>query len=182
MEFSDYECPACGRAQEFIAKNLLLNYGDKIRIIYKEFPLPFHEFGLSGAIASQCAYRTNPEKFEPYRNLVYSHQIEIEAVKGDASRVRDLFLDYAQQSGIDRSQFAGCIDSKATLQRVEADKKDGETLTVNSTPSFFINGKMMVWSEPESFYNAVDQALEEAKKKPVSQHRAAPRPTQAKKE
>jgi len=181
VEFSDYECPMCGRAQEFLAKNLLPTYGEKVRIVYMEFPLPMHEFGLSGAIASQCAYRANPAKFEEYRNLVYSHQAEIEVVKGDASKVRDLFIQYAQQAGIDRLQFAGCIDSKATLQRVEENKKEGEKLDVNSTPTFFINGKIVVGLQPEMFYSAVDQALEEAKKKsPAAQHHA-PRPTQAKK-
>ncbi|MGD0694405.1 MAG: thioredoxin domain-containing protein [Terriglobia bacterium] len=182
VEFSDYECPSCARAQEFLAKNLLPTYGDKVRIIFKEFPLPMHEFGLSGAIASQCAYRTNPANFEQYRNLVYSHQPEIEAVKGDASRVREMFLEYAQQAGIDRLQFAGCVDSKATLQRVDDNKKEGDKLSVNSTPTFFINGRMLVWGGPEAFYSAVDQALEQAKKKSPTAHQRAPRPTQAKKE
>jgi protein-disulfide isomerase len=179
VEFADYLCPTCARAHDFLVKNLLPTYGDKVRIVFKEFPLPNHEPATSiAAVASQCAYRTNPANFLQFRTLVYQHQAEIEALQGNASRVRDMLLEYGQQAGIDRAQLAGCVDSKATLPRVEANLKEGKAVSVNSTPTFFINGRMQVGAQPEAFYAAVDEALADAKKKsPVAQHEQGPRPS-----
>jgi len=143
----------------------LPTYTGKVRVIFKEFPLAFHEFAMPAAIADQCAYRINPADYLPYRTLVFQHQGEFEAIKANASAVRDKLLDYGQEAGIDKVELAGCVDSKASLPKIEANMKEGKALDVNSTPTFFINGRIMVGAEPESFYKAVEAALEEAKKK-----------------
>ena len=165
VEFADLECPTCARAHEFLEKDLLPKYGGKIRLIFKEFPLPMHEWALPEAIANQCAYRINPADYEAYRTLLFQHQSEFEAVKGDASKVRDMLIDYGQQAGLDHLQLAGCIDSKASLPRVEANVKEGKAINVNSTPSFFINGKIQIGADPQVFYQNVDEALQAAKKR-----------------
>ena len=151
VEFADLECPTCARAHEFLEKNLLPTYTGKVRVIFKEFPLPFHEWAMPAAIADQCAYRINPPDYLPYRTLVFQHQGEFEAIKANASAVRDKLLDYGQEAGIDKVQLAGCVDSKASLPKIEANMKEGKTLDVNSTPTFFINGRIMVGADPEPF-------------------------------
>jgi hypothetical protein len=69
VEFSDLQCPMCARAYEFLEKELLPKYGGKVRIVYKEFPLPtIHDWSLMGSIANQCAYQINPGSYVTYRS------------------------------------------------------------------------------------------------------------------
>jgi protein-disulfide isomerase len=156
VEYSDLECPMCARMHEFMAKQLLPKYGNKIRIIFKEFPLvQIHQWALTGAIADQCVYQINPSDVLPFRTLTFENQGLI-----NATNARALLLDFAQRVGVDRLKLATCIDSKATLPRVEASMREGQRLGVNSTPTLFVNGQMVVGLPPaEQFYAIVDHAL-----------------------
>lgn len=165
VEFADLECPTCAHAHDLLEKTILPRYQGKVRVIFKEFPLQFHEFAMPAAIADQCAYRMNPANYLPYRTLIFQHQGEFEAIKANQSAVRDLLLNLAQQAGIDQVQLAGCMDSKASLPRIEANMKEGAALDVNSTPTFFINGRIMIGSAPDVFTETIDEALRDAKKK-----------------
>ncbi|HEV2177112.1 MAG TPA: thioredoxin domain-containing protein [Terriglobia bacterium] len=166
VEFADMECPSCARMQQFIENDLIPNpkYRGKVRIIFKDFPLgPSHPWGTTGAVASECGYEIDPAKFLTYRSTIFLHQNDVDAVQTDTSKVRDLLLGYGQQVGLDRTKLAACMDSQASLPRVEAGRKEGDRLTVQSTPTFFINGRIMVGIvPPEDFYKAVDEALKAA--------------------
>lgn len=165
VEFADLECPTCAHAHEYLEKTILPMYKDKVRVIFKEFPLQYHEFAMPAAIADQCGYRINPALYLPYRTLIFQHQGEFEAIKANQSAVRDLLLNIGQQAGIDKMQLAGCMDSKASLPPIQADMKEAAALDVNSTPTFFINGRTMVGAEPESFTKLVEEGLQDPKKK-----------------
>lgn len=155
VEYADLQCPTCARAQEFLEKDLLPKYGDKVRVVFKDFPLvQIHDWALTAAIASQCAYQLNPEAYLKYRSLVFQHQSNI-----NTTDARDLLIEYGEQGGIDRLKLGACIDSKASLPRVEENMHEAQTLQFSSTPTFYINGKILVWSTPEAFYTAVDEAL-----------------------
>jgi protein-disulfide isomerase len=165
VEFADLECPTCAHAHEFLEKTVLPMYQGKLRVIFKEFPLEIHEFAMPAAIANQCAYRINQEDYLPYRTLIFQHQGEFEAIKANQSAVRDLLLNLGQQAGIDKVQLAGCMESKASLPLIEANKKEGKSLDVNSTPTFFINGRTLVGVEADSFTRLVEEGLQDSKKK-----------------
>lgn len=155
VEYADLQCPTCARAQQFLEKELLPKYQGKVRVIFKEYPLVnVHDWALEGSVASACAYQEAPEKYLAYRSLIFQHQAEI-----NASRARDQLLNLAQQAGIDRDKLAPCIDARSTLPRVEKDFVEGQTLAVASTPTFFINGRMVVGAAPQDVYKAVDEAL-----------------------
>ncbi|HEV2349439.1 MAG TPA: thioredoxin domain-containing protein [Terriglobia bacterium] len=165
VEFADLECPTCARAHELLEKTILPTYAGKVRVIFKEFPIQYHEFAMPAAIADQCAYRINPADYLPYRTLIFQHQGEFEAIKANASAVRDLLLNLGQQAGINNVELAGCMDSKASLPRIEANLKEAKALDVNSTPTFFINGRTMIGAAPDIFTQAIEEALLDSRKK-----------------
>ena len=161
VEYADLECPMCGKLHEFLEKDLLPKYGDKVRVIFKEFPLvQIHDWSLTAAIANECVYKLKPEAFAPYRSLVFQSQGTT-----NAANVRDNLLAYADQVGVDRSSLAGCLDSKASMPRIDEGTNEAKRLEIQSTPTCFINGRMLVgFVSPEAYYKAVDEALQEGKK------------------
>jgi protein-disulfide isomerase len=160
VEFGDLQCPMCAVLHDFLERDLLPKYRNKVRIVYKEFPLVMiHDWTLTASVACECAYRINPRSYVPLRSMIYKNQRSI-----TAANVRDLMLSYGEQVGLDRLRFAACIDSKATLPHVEADFKDGEAVGITSTPTCFVNGKKVVgFTSPDDFYKMVDETLRAAK-------------------
>jgi protein-disulfide isomerase len=160
VEYADLECPTCAREHEFLQKELLPRYGDKVRVVFKEFPLvQIHTWALTGAIAAQCAYQIDPSKFVAYRTSIFEHQMNI-----TATSARDLLLYYGEQVGLDRLKLAACIDSKASLPRVEEGLREGKELGVDRTPTFFINGRILIGGGPaDGFFQKVDDALRAAR-------------------
>ena len=160
VEYADLECPMCGKLHEFLEKELLPKYGDRVRVIFKEFPLvQIHDWSLTAAIANECVYKMKPEAFAAYRSLIFQNQTTT-----NAANVRDNLLSYADQVGVDRVRLAGCLDSKASLPLVEEGAREAKELDLGSTPTSFINGRMLVgFTSPEAYYEAVDAALKEAK-------------------
>lgn len=165
VEFADLECPTCSRAHDFLESTFLPKYQGKVRLVFKEFPLVVHEWAMPAAIANQCAYRIDPSHYLPYRTSIFQHQAGFEAIKTNPSAVRDMLMDFGQQVGIDKVQLEGCFDSKASLPRIEANMKEAAALNVNSTPTFFINGRIMIGLVPGVFTQAVDEAIADAGKK-----------------
>ncbi len=159
VEYADLECPTCAEMQKFIEQKLIPKYGNKIRIVFKEFPLvTIHDWALTAAIANECAYQLNPADFFRYRSTVFASQGMI-----NAANVRTLLLDFGQRSGLNRLKLATCIDSKQTLPRVEADMREGQQLGIMSTPTLIVNGTPVVGLSPDRIYQMIDQALRSAR-------------------
>ena len=156
VEYSDLQCPTCARMHDFIENDLVKKYPGKIQVIFKEFPLAhIHDWSLTASIANQCVYQISPSNFVPFRSLVFKSQPGT-----NAGNVRELMLTHGEQLGIDRLRLAGCIDSKASLARVEANFIEGKNVGVKSTPTTFVNGKMLVGlPETEAFHKEIDAAL-----------------------
>jgi protein-disulfide isomerase len=164
VEYADLECPSCAHMQQFLENDIMQKYPGKVHIVFKEFPLPFHQWSKTAAIANECAYEMDPSKFAPYRSLIFEHQNDINAVQVNSSQVRELLLSYGQQVGLDRARLAVCLDSEASKPRVDAGHKEGDELQVASTPTFYINGKILVGAAPpETFYQAIEDALKNSK-------------------
>jgi protein-disulfide isomerase len=159
VEYADLECPTCARLQPFLENQLLPRYGNQVKLVYKEFPLPMHPWSRKAAVANQCAYQIDPSAYARYRTAIFAHQNEI-----NFANVRDQLLQLGDQAGIDRLKLAACLDSDASLPRIEADMREGERLQVDSTPTCFINGRIVVGLEsPEAYYNAIAEALKPAR-------------------
>ncbi len=166
VEYADLECPTCARMHQFLESDLLPKYKDKVRIVFKEFPLTaIHQWALMGAVANECAFEIDPKTYLPYRTLIFQQQNEFDSIQNNGSQVRDLLLKYGQQVGLDSAKLAPCLDSKRSLPRVEEGLKEGKELNLEYTPTFYINGRAKVGLvSPEDFYRAVDEALRDSGK------------------
>lgn len=139
IEFADFECPYCARAFNEIETLATTTYKDKVRLVWKNFPLGVHAWAEQAAIAAECARQQNPGAFWEFARNFYRDQSEI-----TAQNLRDHVDGYANAAKLDGKALNACVLSDAALQRVEQDKKDGDAIHVTSTPTFLINGVLVV--------------------------------------
>jgi protein-disulfide isomerase len=156
VEYADLQCPTCARMHDFMETKVLPRYGNKVRIIFKDFPLVgIHDWSFTAAIADQCAFEINPSAYVPLRTAIFRSQQLI-----NITNLRDTLLNYGEQAGVDRVQLAGCLDSKASLPRVQRDMDEGKHINITQTPTVFINGRMLIGlTSEDAYFEAIDQAL-----------------------
>jgi protein-disulfide isomerase len=141
---------------EFLETKVVPRYGNKLRVVFKEYPLPMHDWSFTAAIADQCAYEINPSTYVPLRTAIFRNQQLI-----NIANLRDSLLSYGEQAGLDRVQLAGCLDAKSSLPRIQRDMAEAKRIEVISTPTVFINGRMMVGLPSEdAYFKAIDAALQ----------------------
>lgn len=134
-EFGDFECPPCGMFHP-ILEQMHEEFGDKLQIIFREFPLvPTHKHALTAASAAEAAGLQG--KFWPMHDLIYEHQAEWKK----EFNVRPIFEGYAKQIGLDVERYKRDMDSDLVAQRIFQDGKRGHSLGVKGTPTVFINGR-----------------------------------------
>lgn len=159
VEFSDFQCPFCTKGYTTIETQVLKDYGDKVKFYYKNYPLPFHPWAQPGAIAAECAKQQKPEAFWAVYKGLFEQQKDI-----TADNVKDKAWALAADQKIDKAKFDDCFDNKKTLDKVKADQAEGSSVGVTGTPSFVINGRLIVGAQPyEAFKNIIDDELASAK-------------------
>jgi protein-disulfide isomerase len=141
IEFSDFECSHCNAFHRTIDE-LLRDRSAAVRVIFRHFPLDsecnsavtsrFHSNACQAAIAAECAAEQG--KFWQYHDLLFANQEHLQAQS---------YLEFAAQLGIDRGRFETCLRADAPRARVERDAKAGAVLGVSSTPTIFINARMI---------------------------------------
>jgi len=131
VEFSDFQCPFCSRLTPTL-KQVKEKYGNKVRIVFRQFPLPFHQNAQKAAEASLCA--NDQGKFWQLHDAMFSNQaaLGVEQLKAKAVEL-----------GLKADDFNKCLDSGAKVAVVEADKKAGSEAGVNGTPAMFVNGRFI---------------------------------------
>lgn len=150
VEFSDFQCPFCKRFHDDTLDALIQKYGDKIRIVYRNFPLTtIHPEAQKAAEAAMCA--NEQDKFWEMHDLIYANQ---------ATMSVDLYKQFAEQLGLDTQKFNDCLDSDKFADAIAADQRDGTSYGVTGTPTFFINGWRLVGAQPlASFEALIDKEL-----------------------
>lgn len=143
IEFSDYECPFCVRAEPTV-KELLDAYPGKIRIVYRDFPLPMHAKAPKAAEAAHCA--GDQGKYWEMHGQLFANAQKLD--------VPDL-KDHARAIGLDAAKFDQCLDSGEKAKVVEMHKKAGEEAGVTGTPAFFINGRPLSGAQPLAAFKAI---------------------------
>ncbi len=136
VEFSDFQCPAC-RAAEPVLQRLFPVYQDKIRFVFKDFPLPMHHWARAGALAAECAGRQG--KFWPYHDILYDRQ---DAWTND--KAATFLAGYARELKLDEPEWNACLADPTTASAVDADARDAQNAWVRATPTFFVNGRRFV--------------------------------------
>jgi protein-disulfide isomerase len=155
VEFSDFQCPFCSKGYTTVETQVLQQYGDKVKFYYKHYPLPFHPWATPGAIAAECAKQQKPEAFWAVYKGFFENQKDI-----TADNVKEKALSFAANEKIDAAKFTDCFDNKKTADKVKADTAEGSSVGVTGTPSFVINGRLIVGAQPyENFKNIIDDEL-----------------------
>ena len=127
-------------------------YDGRVRLVFKDFPLPSHDLAMAAHEAARCAAEAG--KFWPYHDRLFAEQPAFE---------RDHLIAYAVDLGLDRDRFTSCLDSHAEEPIVRASLAEGRALGVRSTPTFMVNGNPLVGAQPvEAFRDAINEALQKA--------------------
>jgi len=153
VEFADYQCPACRTAQP-ITKRVISSYGDKIAFFYRHFPLiGTHQYSLEAAQAAEAAGEQG--KFWEYHDLLFENQDHLD---------RNYLIEYAKRLNLDVKKFEDALKSGKYKDKVMADLSAGQQAGVDSTPTFFINGKKYVGAQTlDQFKNIIEDELKAAK-------------------
>ena len=143
VEYADFQCPACGLYYPLV-KQLKEEFGDKMELTYKHFPLrSIHKNADLAARASEAALLQG--KFWEMHSMLYEKQSEW----SNSDQALSLFTAYAMSIGIDRTRFMADVESDVVKDKVNRDYQDGLGLRVNGTPTFFLNGKKII--NPRSY-------------------------------
>ncbi|HEX7466302.1 MAG TPA: thioredoxin domain-containing protein [Usitatibacter sp.] len=148
VAFSDFQCPFCSRAIP-VLKELETAYPGKLRVAFKQMPLPFHD---KAHLAAEAALAANEQgKFWPYHDKLFANQQALD---------RPALEKYAEELGLDMGKFKKALDSGKFKDKVDSDAKEGAAVGATGTPTFFINGTKLVGAQPvDAFKTVIDQEL-----------------------
>jgi len=153
VEFSDFECPFCMRAQP-TTKALMEHYGDNIRFVFKDFPLDFHANAMGAHIAANCVYREKPDAFWPFFDGIFSPNRDKKTLQTAALRERALSL------GVNPARYDACISDPSIEEKINKNIEEGQSLGVSGTPAFFVNGRLISGAVPfDDFARVIDEEL-----------------------
>jgi protein-disulfide isomerase len=161
VEFSDFQCPFCKRAEDSV-NEVMKNYGDKIKFVWRNMPLPMHPDAPLAAQASMEAFKQKgSDGFWKMHDLLYANQPSQQ--KQDGLK-REALDGYAQQLGLDMAKWKTALDTHSHKAEVDADAKVGNDAGINGTPAFIINGYFINGAQPfPKFRKIIDRALAEAR-------------------
>ena len=151
IEFSDYECPFCGRHFAETYPQIVKEYVDtgKVKLVFRDFPLSFHPDAQKAAEAAECAGEQN--KYWQMHDKLYTNQqaLDVESLK-----------IYAKDIGLNTATFNACLDDGKMVDEVAKDFADGQSYGVTGTPAFFINGRFIAGAYPfADFKKIIDEEL-----------------------
>jgi len=150
VEFTDFQCPSCAQTQPIIER-LANEYGDRVRLVVRDFPLSQHENAHKAAEAAEAAREQG--KYWEYVSLLFRNQSALQV---------DKMKEYASQLGLDRAKFDAALDSGRFVEQVRRDMLDGARLGVEGTPTIFVNGRRISDRSYEGIKAVIEAALKAA--------------------
>jgi protein-disulfide isomerase len=150
VEFTDYQCPFCARYFRETYDSLLRVNGNRLRYVVRNYPVnSLHPDAQKAAEAAECAF--DQGKFWEYHRVLFERSPKL---------ARDSLTHFAKRVGLDVSKFERCLDSGAKEAVVRRDLQDGRRYGVIGTPTFFVNGKILVGAQPLTVIQAeIDRAI-----------------------
>jgi len=149
VEFSDYQCPYCASWYQQTFDRLIANYPGQIRFVYRDLPLPMHPEAIPAAEAANCAGEQGA--YWKFHDALFSGQYDLG---------RAAYEQYAADLGLEPAAFTACLDDHRTQDEVRADAADATRLGLTGTPSFVINGRILIGALPfEDFKAIIDEEL-----------------------
>jgi len=151
IEYSDFQCPYCSKAEATI-KQLQKNYPGKIKLVYKQFPLGFHQDAQKAAEASLCANEQSTDYFWKLHEYMFANPRNLST---------ENLIAQASQMGMDKDRFSRCLTTGKFYTQVQQDIIEGQKYGVSSTPMFFINGIVVKGAQPyANFAKIIEEELE----------------------
>ena len=148
IEFSDYQCPFCARVNPTLAK-IRETYGDRVKIVFKDYPLPNHPQAPKAAEAARCA--GDQQKYWEMHDAMFANQraLEVPSLKQTARAI-----------GLNGAAFDQCLDSGKWQATIRAGSALGDEMGVNSTPTLYVNGRVVLGAVPfDNFKTIIDEEL-----------------------
>lgn len=138
--FTDFECPFCKEEAKMLRENLLSAYPKQVRVYFKDLPLEqIHPWAKPAAMAGRCVFRQNAAAFWEYHDWVYASQEKI-----TPENFKNQVLNWAKDKEIDPLQLSRCIETRQTEAEVDKSIAEARDLSINSTPTLFVNGRRLV--------------------------------------
>jgi protein-disulfide isomerase len=163
VEFSDFQCPYCGRARPTVAR-IREVYGPNVRWVFRHFPLGFHTSAPKAGEAAVCA--GDQGHFWEMHDHLFADQSKLGVADLKAA---------ARAIGLDAAAFDQCLDSGRHADLVESDTEAGSRYGVSATPAFFINGRPVIGAQPfEAFARVIDEELDRLGLPAVAEAQGAP--------
>ncbi len=156
VEFTDFQCPYCKRYFDQSFDQLIKEYVQtgKVRYVARDLPLEFHPNAHLAAEAARCS--GDQGKYFEFHSQLFTNQ----DTWAEASDAGKLFNSYAAKLGLDRTKFANCLTNGEKKAAVDADLALAQKAGMNGTPSFIINGKVLIGAQPYSAFQAmINEAL-----------------------
>ena len=151
IEFSDYECPFCERFYQQTLSQIESMYikTGKVKFVYRDFPLGFHQQAEPAAIAANCA--GEQEKYFEYHDIIFSNG-------GAGGKSSADYKRWAQELSLNVAKWEACLSDPAQKQEIRKDLADGSAAGISGTPGFIINGKLISGAQPFSVFQQVIDA------------------------
>lgn len=142
VAYSDFQCPYCAQEALVLRNQLKNEYGESVRVYFRDFPLPMHPWAMDAAIAGRCVYVREPEMFWNYHDWIFENQKNI-----TPENFSEKAAEWAGTQGLDSLAFAQCVGKKETAAQVEESMAEAQELGVSSTPTLFVNGRLLPGSQ-----------------------------------
>ncbi|MCX6770137.1 MAG: thioredoxin domain-containing protein [Candidatus Micrarchaeota archaeon] len=147
-EYSDFECPFCGKAQPTVTQ-VMEAYGQSVKLEFRHYPLPIHSRAVPAAVASICAEKQG--KFWGMHDLLYANQGALD----DASLSK-----YAEKIGLEMAEYSKCVAGNEAVALIDRDIASGSAAGVQATPTFVIGNSMVLGAQPfDKFRQIIDAEL-----------------------
>ncbi len=145
VNFDDFECPFCSRMHSTLMSEILPQYGDKIKIIYKDYPLSMHPWAIHAANDANCLAKESGKGYWEFADYVHANQHAISGPQKDVQQafgeLDRLTLDIGKKNGADATKLQACV--KAQADSVKSSMAEGDSVGVSATPTMFVNGERL---------------------------------------
>lgn len=153
--FSDFQCPFCSRMATGLMTEIMPADGDKIRLIFRNFPLPMHPWARAAAEATSCAATQDDKYFWELHDYIFGHQRELTA--------ENIVEKLLAVTDLDVVRFKACVDGHDTAAQVDRDIAFGKEMRVAGTPTLFINGQRVPGFHAEQIKTLIRELSELAR-------------------
>jgi protein-disulfide isomerase len=148
VEYSDFECPYCSRANPTV-QQVMSHYGDKVRVVYKHMPLSFHKMALPAARYYEAVGLQDPAKARAFHDALFANQ------QAFAKGGEDYLKQTAAGLGVDMARLAADVTSEQVAARIQADSAEAQSFGIRGTPGFIINGVPLSGAQPFAAFQAI---------------------------